>query len=118
MESKVPCYRVGPSKSRMEWSSMSQQLIDHSPDLKRLQDEGHCLEIRHNLLLVKDVPYVNGKKEVKFGILVSERTMAGDEVATPGDHTVYFAGEYPCDSNGGPLAKVVIESQTRALGEN
>ena len=49
----------------MEWSSMSRQLISHSADLKRLREEGYDLEIRNGYLLVKDVPYVNSRKEVK-----------------------------------------------------
>ena len=37
---------------------MSKRLIDLSPDLSKLRDEGHDIEIRANYLLVKDVPYV------------------------------------------------------------
>ena len=65
------------SESRMEWSSMSQQLISRSADLKRLREEGYDLEIRTGYLLVKDVPYVNSRKEVKRGILVSKLTLGG-----------------------------------------
>ena len=74
---------------------MSKQLIDHSPDLKKLRDNGFDIETRSAYLLVKDVPYVNAKKEVKLGVLVSDLATAGQGTATPGDHTVYFAGEYP-----------------------
>ena len=56
---------------------MSQQLISRSSDLRKLRDEGYDVEIRSGYLLIKDVPYVNAKKEVKFGILVSELTLAG-----------------------------------------
>jgi hypothetical protein len=87
---------------------MSKQLIDRSPDLKRLRDEGYDLEIRSNYLIVRDVPYVNEKRQVLRGVLVSELTTAGESTAAPKDHVVDFAGETPCDSTGAPLSKVVI----------
>lgn len=65
---------------------MSQQLISRSSDLRKLRDEGYDVEIRSGYLLIKDVPYVNVKKEVKRGILVSELTLAGDVTTTPSTH--------------------------------
>jgi hypothetical protein len=85
---------------------MSQQLISRSSDLKKLRDEGYDVEIRSGYLLVKDVPYVNAKKEVKLGILVSELTLAGDVTTTPSTHVAMFAGEYPCDKDGSQLEKI------------
>ena len=46
---------------------MSQQPISLSPDLQRLRDEGLDLEIKSGYLLVKNVPFVNSRKEVSFG---------------------------------------------------
>lgn len=97
---------------------MSQQLIGRSPDLKRLRDEGHNLEILHGHLVVRDIPYVNRKKEVGRGIVVSELNLAGDITGKPGDHTVYFGGECPCDRHGEPLNKIIIESTEKRLGDN
>ena len=48
---------------------MPQPLISLSPDLQRLCDEGLDLEIRSGYLLVKNVPFVNIRKEVSFGTL-------------------------------------------------
>ena len=50
-----------------------------SPDLQRLQNEGYELEIRSGFLLVKSVPYVNTRKEVKRGTLVAKLVLAGDK---------------------------------------
>ena len=85
---------------------MSQQLISRSPDLKRLRDEGYDLEIRAGHLLVKDVPYVNAKREVKLGILVSALTTDGTITVAPNTHVAMFIGEYPCDKNGSELDKI------------
>jgi hypothetical protein len=85
---------------------MSLQLINHSPDLKRLRDQGYNLEIRSGYLLLKDVPYVNAAKQVKLGTIVSKLEMANDTSTPPGDHTVYFAGEYPCMADGAAIEQI------------
>lgn len=85
---------------------MSHQLINRSPDLKQLRDEGYDIEVRYGCLLVKDVPYVNSSKEVKRGIILSKLTMAGDVTTTPADHVVYFVGEYPCHQDGTEISQI------------
>ena len=94
---------------------MSQQLISHNPDLKRLRDEGYDIEVRSGYLIAKHIPYVNGKGEVKYGVIVSELTVAGDLTVTPTNHTVYFSGDHPCDKNGTPLTKIVNQSVQKTL---
>jgi hypothetical protein len=94
---------------------MSKQLIDHSPDLKKLRDEGYNLEINSNYLLLKDVPYVNSKKEVKRGILITELTTSGDRTGSPRDHVVSFNGDVPCDQDGNPLQKIINEQNRHSI---
>jgi hypothetical protein len=86
---------------------MSAELIGRNPDLKRLRDEGYFVAIRGSTLLLKGVPYVNDKREVKRGILVSPLDLAGDITVRPQDHQVQFIGERPCDKDGSPLSKVI-----------
>ena len=74
---------------------MSQRPINRSADLKKLRDEGYDLEIRSGCLLVKDVPYVNSRKEVKRGILVMKLVLADDRDGPARYHVAYFAGEHP-----------------------
>ncbi len=93
---------------------MSQQLISRSPDLKKLRDEGYELSIVESYVVMQHVPYVNSGKQVKFGTLVSELTLAGDIAGKPGAHTVFFQGEHPCDVNGSPL-NIVAEQVNRVL---
>jgi len=97
---------------------MSKRLIDLSWDLKKLRDEGFDVEIRAGHLLMKDVPYVNPRREVKRGILVSELTVSGESTTTPKTHAVDFIGELPCDATGAGLSKIVINSGDRVLAEN
>jgi len=97
---------------------MSKQLIDRSPDLKKLRDEGYHIEIIDGYLLVRDVPYLDGSRELRLGILVSALRTTGSEAAPPADHVVLFAGETPCDSTGAPLNKVIVDSTPRQLNHN
>jgi len=62
-------------------------------------------------LIVGHVPYVDGAKQVRYGTLVSELTLSGDITSRPSTHTVYFAGEVPCDHLGAPLSKLVVDGQ-------
>ncbi|UOF02887.1 ThiF family adenylyltransferase [Bdellovibrio reynosensis] len=95
---------------------MSQQLINRSSDLKRLQDEGYEIEIRANHLLVKNVPYLTSRKEVRLGVLVSTLTLAGDKTTIPDDHQTHFQGEVPCHEDGSPNGKILNQSARRTLG--
>ena len=99
---------------------MSQQTINHSPDLMQLQEEGFSLEIVNNQFLVVDhCPYVNHNKEVKYGKLICALSLAGpNRTGTPPDHTIYFAGETPCHADGEPMTGIINNSsRQRLVGE-
>lgn len=85
---------------------MLNQLVDHSPDLKKLRDDGYEVEIRGNYLLINNVPYLNSKKEIKYGTLASELTLRGDITAVPSTHVVLFVGEYPCNKDGIEISQI------------
>lgn len=97
---------------------MSRKLINHSADLRRLREEGYDLEIRGGFLLVKDVPYVNSKKEVKRGTLVSNLILAGDVTAQPDDHVACFEGEYPCKPDGREIENIRNQSERKELASD
>lgn len=82
---------------------MSQELISRNEDLKQLVDDGYELEIRAGFLILKRIPYVTKERVVKYGHLICALAINGLETAPPPDHTMFFAGEYPCDDNGGPI---------------
>jgi hypothetical protein len=72
---------------------MLTELIIHSPDLKKLSDEGYVLQHTHSYLLVHQVPYVNSKREIKRGILITYLHQSGDRTLKPDTHVAYFSGE-------------------------
>ena len=85
---------------------MSQQLINRNPHLKRLRDEGYQVEIQGGHLIVHHIPYLNSKKEIKYGILVSQITFVGGNVAAPHTHVIDFAGENPCNIDGSVISEI------------
>lgn len=95
---------------------MLPQLINHSPDLLQLWEEGLSLEIKDGHLLVHDVPYVNSRKAIEYGTLVSTLNLAGDKTTTPETHVAYFIGEAPCDKNGSPINSIINSIAQQALG--
>ena len=94
---------------------MSQQLISHSADLRRLREAGYSVRIVSNHLVVDDVPYVTDQREVENGTLVSELTLAGDVTNKPKTHVVMFSGKMPCDSAGHPLASIAHSSKCHEI---
>lgn len=95
---------------------MSRRLISRSQDLKRLRDAGYDVDVRFGYLLLRHIPYVNSRGEIKFGTLVSELSLAGDVTTRPSTHVMHFAGEYPCKRDGSPITAIQHQSVTTNLG--
>lgn len=96
---------------------MSQQLISHNADLQRLRNDGYDIQVKAKgaYLVMRGVPYVNSRREVKRGTLVSELSLAGDVTIKPGNHVIYWAGEYPCNADGTEINKIRHQSQVKEL---
>ncbi len=83
---------------------MYQELINHSPDLKRLKDEGYGIQIKGGLLIVHQIPYVNSKGEIAYGKLVSELELSNTtRTGSPKTHVINFSGDFPCFPDGAPI---------------
>ena len=92
---------------------MSSALINRSLDLKRLLDEGYEIEVRAGYLLVHSVPYVNCKRQVTRGILVSHLTLAGEITAKPQTHVAHFIGDQPCHADGAPIVQIILDENPK-----
>ena len=95
---------------------MSPEPFNRSPDLKQLRDEGYFVQIRGGLLVMREVPYVNERREVLTGTLISSLNMAGDQTRVPNTHVAHFDGDYPCDANGNAIQGIAHRSRNKALG--
>ncbi|MCX6350238.1 MAG: ThiF family adenylyltransferase [Bacteroidetes bacterium] len=95
---------------------MSQQLINHSPDLKHLRDEGYEIEVKGGYLLIHHIPYVNSSKEIKFGTLISELTLSSNtRTSPPSTHVINFMGEHPCNKDGKIITQIQHGSPNQML---
>lgn len=97
---------------------MSLVLINHSPDLKRLRDEGYKMELRNGFLLVHRIPYVNSSQEIEEGILVTDLELAGDKTVKPNNHVIYFIGNQPCEKDGNEITGIIYNSGTQNLAKS
>ena len=94
---------------------MSQAVINHSPDLLRLQNEEFQIEVTGGYLAIHQIPYLNSQKEIKSGILVMSLTDAGNIAIKPKDHTAFFVGEHPCNIDGSIVTSLVNSPQNTKL---
>ena len=95
---------------------MLQQLINHNADINRLYEEGYEIDVIDGYLLVHHIPYVNSNSETKFGSLVCILTFAsGTRLGRPQDHTIYFRGETPCETDGKVLSAIIYSSNAQQL---
>ena len=79
---------------------MPQEQINHSPDLKRLQDEGYEIEVKEGFAIIHHVPYLKADGSVAYGTLVSPVNFQGDSASYDNQHVIFFDGDYPCRSDG------------------
>jgi len=98
---------------------MSPQPPSPNSDVRRLQDDGYGVQLRAGHLLVS-TPYVNARREVKWGYLVSTVELI-DLANRPDIHVAYFLGEavddYPCSSDGTRLDSLIYQFGPVDLGQ-
>lgn len=96
---------------------MSHQLINHSPDLLHLRNEGYDIAIGESgYLLVKQVPYVNASRKIMRGTLICKLDLLGDRTSKPSAHDAYWQGDPPCHSDGNQIATIINSVSTKNLG--
>jgi len=79
--------------------------MNPSPHIQKLTDEGYDVEIvQDRWLIIKRVPYLNKDLEIRYGIIVSDIEMVGNDVKVNlSNHPIYFAGEQPYRIDGAKL---------------
>lgn len=95
---------------------MSQKLFSLNPDLARLRADGYFVRIEGNLLVMREVPYVDSQRQVRTGTLVSDMNLAGDRTCRPENHVIHWDGDFPCNANGAPLPAIAHQSANTDLG--
>lgn len=94
---------------------MSDRLINHSSDVMKLRNDGYEVQIMGNYLLVHNVPYLNSEKLILHGTLVTNVSIANNEVSKPDTHVIHFIGELPCNVDGSVIAQILNASRPTTL---
>jgi hypothetical protein len=95
---------------------MSLKLFSLNADLRRLREEGYFVQIRGGLLVMREVPYVDTRRQVRTGTLVCPLDLAGDMTCKPSTHVMHWDGDFPCRADGTPLNEIAHQSQHIDLG--
>ncbi len=94
---------------------MLQQQINRSADLKRLRDEGYEIEVKGGYLIAHQIPYVNSRREVKFGKLISTLILNNNITMKPDNHVISFMGEHPCNKDGTIITAIQHQNLNQPL---
>ena len=94
---------------------MLEALINHSPDLQKLQSMDFVMEICDGWLIIHHIPYLNSTKEIKDGTLLMKLCISGNHTIKPEDHTAYWIGEWPCNLSGAHIKGLVNSSNKNKL---
>ena len=95
---------------------MSRALFSLNPDLARLRSAGYFMRIQGSLLVMREVPYVDDQRQVRFGSLVSSLDLAGDLTRKPETHVMHWDGDFPCNADGTPLQGISHAAPNSDLG--
>lgn len=82
-----------------------------------MQNDGYDVDIIDGKLVVRHVPYVNEKREVVYGILVSDLDLVGDATTRPKSHVVNWMGDYPCFKDGRKMESLVHSQNKTTVGK-
>lgn len=78
--------------------------MNPSSHIQKLVDDKYYVEIlEEKFLLIKRVPYLNKELEIRYGTIVSDLEMNGNDVKLNPQHPIYFIGEQPYKVNGDKL---------------
>lgn len=78
--------------------------MNHSPHIEKLSKEYDVEIVHEKWLIIKRVPYLNKDLEIRYGIIVSDIEMTGNDVSVNlSNHPIYFVGEQPYRIDGAKL---------------
>ena len=95
---------------------MSRELFSRNADLKRLREEGYFVQVVGGALVMRQVPYVDSQRQVRYGTLISSLTLAGDQTCRPDTHVMFFDGDFPCEADGSPMSQISHQNVANTFG--
>lgn len=85
---------------------MFQKLVNHNDDIRRLVEKGYAVGFDSNCLIVRDIYYLDDKRDLKVGAFVTKLVFTDQEHVIQQDHQVFFAGTHPHNIDGTPIANL------------
>lgn len=82
---------------------MATTLAKHNEDIDKLLKKGYALSIDSNHLVVRDIPYLDGKGELHIGAIVSVLKSIDQHKVGMIDHQIYFCGSHPHELSKEPI---------------
>jgi hypothetical protein len=91
--------------------------INRSSDLKQLVDEGFEIEVKGGHLIVHHIPYVNSKREIRYGTLITPLSLNNNVTLKPDTHVMGFMGEHPCNKDGSIISAIQHSSPNQQVAD-
>lgn len=100
---------------------MLNTLASHNEAIGKLLSKGYAVSIDNNLLVIRDIPYLNSEGELKIGAIVSKLIFVDAVHVQQDDHQIYFCGSHPHEIDrspirnlaGGPVALPLLASDIK-----
>jgi hypothetical protein len=80
-----------------------QKLVSHNDDIRCLVEKGYAVAFDSNCMVIRDIPYLNGQKELQIGTIVTKLVFVDQERVKQDDHQIFFAGSHPHNLDGTPI---------------
>ncbi|HEY5462614.1 MAG TPA: ThiF family adenylyltransferase [Hanamia sp.] len=93
-------------------------LASHNNDIKRLIDKGFAVGLDSNFLVVRDIPYLDHEKKLRWGAIVSKLIFVDDTHVKLEDHQIFFCGTQPYQMDCTPIANLGGGPTTLALASS
>jgi hypothetical protein len=94
------------------------ELANHNDDVRRLLDKGYALRADGAYLVVRDIPYLDAQKTLRWGAFVAKLVFIDKVRVKQDDHQVYFSGSVPYGLDGRPIPNLAGGPTTFALGKD
>lgn len=82
---------------------MFRKLVSRNPDLGQLVERGYAVAFDSKCLIVRDIPYLDEKGELKWGAIVAKLIFVDEAQVIQDDHQIYFTGSHPHQLDGTPI---------------
>ena len=96
---------------------MFQRLVSHNDDIRRLVEMGYAVAFDSGYMIIRDIPYLDGFKQLQIGAIVTKLVFIDNERVRQDDHQIFFAGSVPHNLDGTPIPNLGGGPTQLALSE-